>query len=533
MKIRSQAYAVAAGICLMLAGAASHAAAAPTCNGMTATVVGTPNNDTLSGGGGKVIDAGSGDDLINELTSGDAACGDDGYDTFQLAANATGTITVDGGTGADVLDFSQLTTPVSANLETGAISGTGWTVSPVSGSSSTNVSDLTGGAANDTLIGDDAENSIFGGPGDDTIDGGAGNDNIDARDQGPDTVDCGPGLDIVYADAQDSLSNCEDVRLAPQCTSQTLNVTENATLPVALKCTGYAGATLTYHIQAPPVHGSITGPDAAGNLSYTPTSGFVGVDQVTFVADDGSGYGNNATLSINVKAPPPPPKVSFGKTTVRSTTLLLPTTCNGVAGTTCQGSAVVTAKVQGRPRTVALAAFTLSAGKSSRVRLTLDGAAKKQLARSPGYRLNATLRVTVTGYPTESFAVGARFYYPYVSTDLGWYNVFATGKDRTSRFTKLVLDGMPVGSRLTVFCHGRGCPFARRVFRHPRRHVSLRRAFQKRKLAPGSVVSLLITAPGEVAQLWRLRTRVQAKAVQTQLCLPPGVRSPTRCRVGG
>jgi Ca2+-binding RTX toxin-like protein len=55
-------------------------------------------------------------------------------------------------------------------------------------------------------------NTINGGPGYDVLNGTAGNDVINARDNGPDTIDCRAGNDMVYVDrSEDGVYNCETV----------------------------------------------------------------------------------------------------------------------------------------------------------------------------------------------------------------------------------------------------------------------------------------------------------------------------------
>jgi Ca2+-binding RTX toxin-like protein len=54
--------------------------------------------------------------------------------------------------------------------------------------------------------------TINGGSGYDVINGTTGNDMIQARDDGPDTIDCGAGNDTVYVDrSEDGVYNCESV----------------------------------------------------------------------------------------------------------------------------------------------------------------------------------------------------------------------------------------------------------------------------------------------------------------------------------
>lgn len=73
------------------------------------------------------------------------------------------------------------------------------------------ISDAKGGA--DCVIGGDGNDQLTGGPGDDEIQAGAGNDIINVKNDGADTVDCGSGSDIVFADDKDDVAgNCETVQ---------------------------------------------------------------------------------------------------------------------------------------------------------------------------------------------------------------------------------------------------------------------------------------------------------------------------------
>ena len=71
---------------------------------------------------------------------------------------------------------------------------------------------LQGGAGEDTLQGGDGMDDITGGTSSDKVMAGSGNDIVNVRDGARDTVSCGSGADIVYADANDSvLPDCETV----------------------------------------------------------------------------------------------------------------------------------------------------------------------------------------------------------------------------------------------------------------------------------------------------------------------------------
>ena len=71
---------------------------------------------------------------------------------------------------------------------------------------------LNGGKGNDILNGGAGADILIGGPGLDILRGSAGNDTVRAQDGQRDTIDCGTGRDIVYADRADRVAkNCERI----------------------------------------------------------------------------------------------------------------------------------------------------------------------------------------------------------------------------------------------------------------------------------------------------------------------------------
>ena len=71
---------------------------------------------------------------------------------------------------------------------------------------------LNGGKGNDILNGGASADILIGGPGLDILRGGSGNDTVRAQDGQRDTIDCGIGRDIVYADRADRVAkNCERI----------------------------------------------------------------------------------------------------------------------------------------------------------------------------------------------------------------------------------------------------------------------------------------------------------------------------------
>ena len=149
-----------------------------TCNGVPATITGTPGDDTLPGtpgddvilglGGADVIDGGGGNDIICGGSGDDTIKGGDGND---VAYGASGDDDLAGGDGEDR---------------------------------------LYGGAGDDTLRGNHDDDTLVGSTGNDLLNGGLGNDVIRGND-GNDRAFAGPGIDVVEGGpGADSLSGADD-----------------------------------------------------------------------------------------------------------------------------------------------------------------------------------------------------------------------------------------------------------------------------------------------------------------------------------
>jgi Ca2+-binding RTX toxin-like protein len=144
-----------------------HSTLAPTCDGLTATIVGTSGNDTLVGTpGNDVIVAKRGADVVDGHGGNDVICGNGGSDDI---SGGNGDDTELGGGGNDDLQGDD----GDDTLEGG------------SGSD-----DLQGDDGNDDLQGDDGDDSLDGGSGDDTEDGGDGDDSTVCNSYAGDDDDC-------------------------------------------------------------------------------------------------------------------------------------------------------------------------------------------------------------------------------------------------------------------------------------------------------------------------------------------------------
>jgi Bacterial Ig-like domain (group 3) len=115
-----------------------------------------------------------------------------------------------------------------------------------------------------------------------------------------------------------------------------------------------------------------------------------------------------------------------------------------------------------------------------------------------------------------------------------------------TRVVGLMLRGA-AHARVLVTCHGRGCPFSRRVVvvnRHTRCKrkvhgrcrqakrsagpINLARVFANRRLGVGTRIAVAITRPGWVGKYYAFTTR-PGRVPRVQIsCLPPGATRPGR-----
>jgi Ca2+-binding RTX toxin-like protein len=125
---------------------------------------------------------------LSLLPAGNSVAGNGGDDTIHAAAGAD---TIDGGSGNSVLAYDMSRLGVSVNLRT----GTG-DLGFASGDKYSNIHNVTGSKASDTIIGDDVGGTIDGNGGHDSIVGGAGNDKF-FSDGKANTIDGGAGFDEI------------------------------------------------------------------------------------------------------------------------------------------------------------------------------------------------------------------------------------------------------------------------------------------------------------------------------------------------
>ncbi len=158
--------------------------------------------------GGTAADNLTGNTSNNKIKGGlgnDTMNGGLGDDIFDMGAVTDGDDTVSGGAGIDTMDYSARVAALTIVLD-------GTTASGLSGESDilgTDLENIFGGSAIDTLTGNASGNEIVGGAGVDTISGLGGDDTIEGG-LGDDVIDCGAGFDVVVgALGTDSKTGCE------------------------------------------------------------------------------------------------------------------------------------------------------------------------------------------------------------------------------------------------------------------------------------------------------------------------------------
>jgi len=90
--------------------------------------------------------------------------------------------------------------------------------------------------------------------------------------------------------------------IAPVANSQSINMTNTATVELLLTGADVNGDSLTFSIEENPINGTITGTPPV--LSYTPGAGFTGDDSLSFTVFDGELSSNEATIRMKVVPSP-------------------------------------------------------------------------------------------------------------------------------------------------------------------------------------------------------------------------------------
>jgi hypothetical protein len=99
-----------------------------------------------------------------------------------------------------------------------------------------------------------------------------------------------------------------------------------------------------------------------------------------------------------------------------------------------------------------------------------------------------------------------------------------------AKLRKLNVSKVPAGGKVQVLCTGKGCAFARKSAPVKGGGASLVKLFKGRKLKPGAVIEVRVTAPGMTGQVVRFTVRKGKKTpARSTLCLALGAAKPAAC----
>ncbi|MFL5843092.1 MAG: Ig-like domain-containing protein [Solirubrobacteraceae bacterium] len=198
----------------------------------------------------------------------------------------------------------------------------------------------------------------------------------------------------------------------PVCSNTSASTAFGAPVAVTLNCSDANGDALTI-TPAAPAHGSL-GAVIAGKVTYTPTTGYSGADAFSYSASDGANASGAVTAALTVGAAPattPPvttPPVTTPPVLATGTPALLGGTAKvdkkgrfvlklscPAGGGACRGNVKVrtaSAVSAAKKRVLALAAkaYTVAAGKSATVRLTLSAKGRRLLKKKGTIKALAT-----------------------------------------------------------------------------------------------------------------------------------------------
>jgi PKD domain len=93
-----------------------------------------------------------------------------------------------------------------------------------------------------------------------------------------------------------------------------------------------------------------------------------------------------------------------------------------------------------------------------------------------------------------------------------------------ARIKLLVVDA-PRGSKVSIRCRGRGCPFKKQV--RPAALVRVKKL--ERVLRAGATMKIYVTQRGVIGKFTRVKIRAGKAPARIDLCVPPGSWRPIRC----
>ena len=167
------------------------------------TLNGGTGNDLLIGGiGNDALIGGLGNDWLNGGNGGDSLTGGNGDDVYAFSGavgNQADTVVELAGEGIDTLNFAAMTTSVAVDLTSDmALATMAQRIVKVGAAGqSANFENVFGGSANDFIAGNVANNDLYGNGGNDTLNGSDGSDYLEGGDGG-DLLKGGNAGDVLF-----------------------------------------------------------------------------------------------------------------------------------------------------------------------------------------------------------------------------------------------------------------------------------------------------------------------------------------------
>jgi hypothetical protein len=211
----------------------------------------------------------------------DSLNGGSGNDIFMFGSAGSVTGTINGGSGTNTLDYSTHSTGVTVNLTTGAATGVGGGVS--------NIVNVNGSPANDSITGKSGSNTINGEGGVDTLDGGGGGGDVfilvTSQSAGTTITDTGSGNVIMGANTGTTwtITGAGAGTVSPGITFSGIS-----------KLTG-GTANDTYKVEAGGSINTVDGQTGTNTLDYSLYSG--GPVAVNFATHSSTGIGSFANIT--------------------------------------------------------------------------------------------------------------------------------------------------------------------------------------------------------------------------------------------
>ena len=164
--------------------------------------------------------------------------------------------------------------------------------------------------------------------------------------------------------------------------------------------------------------------------------------------------------------------------------------------------------------------YSISAGKSSKLSLSLNSTGKKLLDQF--YKLKATLKTSGTLTLTRTVT----FSYARIKSGVNFTWAFSP---KSTKAELLTVTAVPSDGKVFALCHGGGCPFAKRSFIAKHRTATLTPALLDSHLTPGTVLTVEIEAANSVGKVVEFKILSGKQPSIASLCLPPGLSTPARC----